>query len=438
MLNIYDLFKMRVFTIHFFIMQFLAACLSSAGFFHNLLYPGDLWWISIIGFAVIVGLMFRIASTYDARERPSCWLFHYIGAFILAAEIILVVCHQLGISRNISEVVYLTWFGLLLLSDVYVTTKMLLQGHLSFAEAKSPWLIAYLRIVVWALSGTIHFAHLSEGLTVCLVLFASYTNCLHFVANAYGLLREGTVSASNGSLFTRFKEYCASILDDFDKRTLVFLSLLIVVVIYALMFEFFLITPERFWIIPHALYAVLCTASFQWLDKYDPRKPPERDVLVLRKQRAMAFFMNCLFVFSLYWIRMPLVVTTYEVKIAISCLTNAIFIFRFVAMLKLQQLEIPYLKYVSKTTLWNKIVEMTVMLIACVLSILNLVDGVQTVSFLGFAFLRSFIFMSTVYTVQVIYGEFRDPVRQESPQIAEPPVAVVAPLQETENSFEIV
>jgi len=423
---------MRLILPFFIFFQILAVLLSSACFFHRIVYPGGVWSFSVIGYAIFVGLLFQVAKTYDARVQPASWRLHQISALLLYIEIVLVATLHIYNSYVVAQALFLTFFSLTIFIDCFVTHRLLVQNGVSWSTSNLICVICYLRIVFWVVSTPIYFAFLNEGkiseVALYFVALASYTNCLHFIANWYGILREETIYASNGSLFVRFKAFIASCFERFDNESIrnvfdIFLSLLIVV--YVLIFEFYLRISETYWLISHAVFALLSFAVTRFIHQYDPRKSPDADFLIVRKRRLQLFCMTFLFVSAISWIRMPLIKTSFEVKVLVSSLTISIIILRYVSMIALQKVEVPYLVYASGDTGGEKFVEDCLLVVACAITFINLVPQLRYLEVYFFTIMRSFLFLSTVQSIHIIAGRYREKVRQEN--IVQVVIAVPAP-----------
>lgn len=433
-----------------FLSHLLAVILSFFSFFHKVVYPGGVWGLSVLGYAIFVGLLFYFAKTYDARVPPASWRLHRIFALLLYMEIVLVATLHIYIANQVVQILFLTLFGITVLLDTVVTHRLLAQDGVNWNTSKPIYIGCYLRIVFWVVSTPIYFALLNEGQisesALYFVALSSYLNCLHFTANYHGILREETIYASNGSLFERFKAFIASCFERFDVESIrnvfdIFLSLLITV--YVLVFEFYLRISETYWLISHTVFALLCFVVTRFIHQYDPRKPPDADFLIVRKRRLQLFCMTLLFVSAISWIRMPLIKTTFEVKILVCSLTNSIIILRYVSMIALQKVEVPYLVYASGDTFGEKFVESSFVVVACAITFINLVPEIRYLEIYFFNIMRSFLFLSTMQSIHLIAGRYRDKVRQENVDqvvIAVPPPAVIdnRPFRRSQRNGEAV
>jgi len=436
---------MRLILPFFIFLQILAGFLASACFFNISVYPDGVWGLSVLGYAIFVILMFHFAKTNDARLPPSSWRLHYIAAAIHVQQIILVATLQLYIFFTIARILFLILFPLAVFMDCLLTHRMLAQDGVSWNQRSTIYVGCYLRIVLWLASTTIYFIRLNEGtiseIALYFVALASYTNCLHFVANSYGILRDTTCSASNGSLFERFKAFIASCFERFDNdliRSLIDLFLVLLIPIYAILFEFYLRISENYWLISHAVFAILCFALTRFVDQYDPRKPPEADFLLVRKRRWQSFLITLLFVSAISWIRMRILETSLELKIGVAFLSNAIIIFRFVSMIALQKVEVPDLVYTSGETKMEKYVEVLLMVVACAITVINLVPRMRDVEIHFFTIMRSFLFLSTMQSIHIISGRYREQVRPEhfvQVVVAVVPPAVIDPHPEDQPEY---
>jgi hypothetical protein len=436
---------MRLILPFFIFLQILAVLLSSACFFHRIVYPGGVWSFSVIGYAIFVGLLFQVAKKYDARVQPASWRLHQISALLLYIEIVLVATLHIYISYVVAQALFLTLFGITVFLDCFVTHRLLVQNGVSWSTRRLICVICYLRIVFWVVSTPIYFAFLNEGkiseVALYFVALASYTNCLHFIANWYGILRPETLYASNGSLFERFKAFIASCFEKFEIESIRFvfdMVLNLLLVVYILICELYLRISETYWLISHAVFALLCFAVTRFINRYDPRKPPDADFLIVRKRRWQLFCMTLLFVSAISWIRMPLIKTSVDVKILVCSLTNSIIILRYVSMIALQKVEVPYPVYASGDTFGERFVEISLMVVACAITFINLVPQIRYLEVYFFTIMRSFLFLSTMQSIHMISGRYRDKVRQENVVqvvIAEVHPAVIDPYPENEPEY---
>lgn len=431
---------MRKLVICFISSQVLAVLLSFFCFFHKVVYPSGKWGLSVLGYAIFVGLLFHFAKTYDARVPLASWRLHQISALLLYIEIVLVATLHIYISNAIAQALFLILFPVTVFLDSYVTHRILATDGVSWNTRQPIYIGCYFKIVFLVVSTTIYFALLSQGKisesALYFVALSSYTNCLHLIANWYGILRETTVYASNGSLFVRFKAFIASCFERFDNESIrcVFdIGLSVLLVVYFLVFELYLRISESYWLISHAVFALLCFAVTRFIHEYDPRKPPDADFLSVRKRRFQLFCMTLLFVSAISWIRMPLIKTIFEVKILVCFLTNTIIIFRYLSMIALQKVEVPYLVYTSGETKIEKFCEIFLMALACAMTFISLVPRLSDVGIYFFILMRSFLFLSTMQSIHLIAGRYREKVRHEN--IVQVVIAVPAPAVIDDRPF---
>lgn len=431
---------MRKFALFFLFLQCLAPFLSSAAsFFQNFVYPGGVWGVSVVGYAFLVGLLFQLAKPYDARVPPVSWRLHYIAALVCSTEIILVATLQLYISFVIPTV-FVVLFGVLMCIDCLVTHAILAEVGIRWDSEPIIYFGCFLRNVVWVAFAPIYFFRFNEQSTLFevtrfFVTFICYTNCIHFVASCYGILRETTVSSSNGSLVERFVYFVSKVYQKLlhycTKRDCVDLLLTLMLLIF-LMIEVnlkLIDIAEAYWLVQYVVYGAICVASICYLNKTDPRKPPEVELQRLRKHRLRAFFMTVLFILALVGLRSPFLVTTLEMKVAFGFTISAIVVVRFCVMISLQQIEMPYQVYFSTISWWDKSIEFFIMLVACSMTTINVVPGMEFAERQLFRALRLLIMLNLLQSIHLVSGKYREQVRQEPPQIviAVPPPAVIDP-----------
>jgi len=158
----------------------------------------------------------------------------------------------------------------------------------------------------------------------------------------------------------------------------------------------------------------------------------------VRKRRWQSFLITLLFVSAISWIRMRILETSLELKIGVAFLSNAIIIFRFVSMIALQKVEVPDLVYISGETKMEKFVELLLMVVACAITVINLVPKMRDVEIHFFTIMRSFLFMSTMQSIHIISGRYREQVRPEhfvQVVVAVVPPAVIDPHPEDQPEY---
>jgi len=87
----------------------------------------------------------------------------------------------------------------------------------------------------------------------------------------------------------------------------------------------------------------------------------------------------------------------------------------------------PYQVYVSSISWWDKSMELFIMLVACSMTTINIVPGMEQHERQLFRALRLLIMLNMLQSIHLVSGKYREQVRQEPPQIviAVPPLALV-------------
>ena len=112
-------------------------------------------------------------------------------------------------------------------------------------------------------------------------------------------------------------------------------------------------------------------------------------------------------------------------------------------MIALQKVEVPYLVYASGDTGGEKFVEDCLLVVACAITFINLVPQLRYLEVYFFTIMRSFLFLSTVQSIHIIAGRYREKVRQENivqVVIAVPASAVIdnPPFRRSQRNGEAV
>jgi hypothetical protein len=238
-----------------------------------------IWGIPVLGFALLVGVIFRIAVYYEPRAPQSPGAKKYAGYVAGSLLCYLVAWSSLDLmfpkGQHIAAFIgsilgVLTILGILTWSEyewVMKTTNtfpvIFEIKRFVFFNSSSLYLLAY----VFSIDGL-------GNVLKPIVIFFAYANCVSFAAVYSGIYRERRVFASNGSIAERVKAWFRSIIEQGD----VFFIIEITSMLLSMLMHVLVVVgdiPTKFHLLPKAFFAVVVGIMCYIASRCDPRKPPE-------------------------------------------------------------------------------------------------------------------------------------------------------------------
>jgi hypothetical protein len=235
-----------------------------------------IWGIPVLGFALIVGAIFRGVVPAESMGDATLVLLIHLCMFMGLSTLDLTMNGEVPIGIKLMTII--VYVGILVWT-MYVDHAWITEKSLN---GTYHWFCAARRVVVMISSAFLLLAYIAEieELKVIMkpiVVFCAYTTPVYIFAIHCGILRqEGGGQVGWWSIqFNRL-------------RTLLSVSLqpgvlLKTVTIYLVTFQVFctgltVLYPVKYlisnWIIPQFVYASVCGLAFYVASKYDPRKPP--------------------------------------------------------------------------------------------------------------------------------------------------------------------
>jgi hypothetical protein len=255
---------------------------------------GGIWGIPVLGFALLVAVIFRIGVYYDPRVEQSPDAKKYAGYVAgsclgyLAVFSCLEMIFQKG--QHIAAILG-SIFGILVVLSVLAFT------YYVWVTKQTPVYptVCQLRWVGLFISSTVlmigSFTSYQDLIKVGkpIVIFFAYTNCVYFAAVYCGIFRDRAIFQSNGTIAERLREWIRSKTQPGELFSTVqtVLSLLFFVWIIV---EAFYPVPTKYNLVSKGIFAGITAVSYYTATLYDPRKPPETSRLVGRVVGVFAHF----------------------------------------------------------------------------------------------------------------------------------------------------
>ena len=236
-----------------------------------------IWGIPVLGFALIVGVIFRIAVYYDPRvSNPQKHAYWVAGGYLF---------HLLmwsSFDRIFVDKTFATMFGtffgafvllnsLSIAEHLWVTSQTHGGVYPTFFEMRR--FFFFMSSIVYAIG---YLANSDSIITVTkpIVIFFTYANWVHFAAIYSGILHPQYVFASNGTIAERLKAWIRSI----AQQSEIFFTVEIACLVLMMILQIIVVVgdvPTRFHLLPKAIFAILAGLSYNTAGRIDPRKPPE-------------------------------------------------------------------------------------------------------------------------------------------------------------------
>ena len=278
-----------------FLCLLLAAGATTASCLIPELTVAGIWGIPVLGFALIVGAIFRIAVYYDPRVEQSQDARKYAGyvAGSFLGYLVVFSCLEIIFQKGQHVAAILgTIFGILGLLAVLIIAEhtWVTNQTLNYPS------ICEIRRFVFYISSTLYIIICftgEEGLIKvmkAMVIFFTYSNCVYFAAVYCGIFRQQAIFASNGTIAERLREWIRSKTQPGELFSSVETAVLTLLFLLWLIVEAFYPVPTKYNLVSKGLFAAIAAVSFYTATLYDPRKPPETSRLVGRVIGVSAHF----------------------------------------------------------------------------------------------------------------------------------------------------
>lgn len=381
---------------------------------------GEIWGIPVLGFALLIAVIFRIAVYYDPRveQSPDARKYAgYVAGFFLGY---LAIFSSLGLifqkGQHIAAILG-TIFGILVLLSGLAFT-----GYIWVTKQRPEYttICELRRFLLFNSSTLLVIAYFTsqEGLINVMkpfVIFFAYTNCVYFAAVYCGIFRDPAIFESNGTVTERLREWIRSKTQPGELLSTV-KNLLIAAFFGWLFIEAFSEIPARFSLVSKGIFAALTTVSFYCATMYDPRKPPETSKLVRRVLAVSAYFA----IESYYdWYVQNKSHSHFVVVLNMILLR---FLLSFWLMTGEMSPEIFHKKLLPIA------IPLGIYTISAVLFlVLNMANMSLELQNAALTICKTLYYYNTIYVIAVISGMYRDDVRQAPPAQVQPEVRVVVP-----------
>jgi hypothetical protein len=256
-----------------------------------------IWGIPVLGFALLVGVIFRIGVYYDPRVQQSQESKKQAGYVAVCFLCYLVVFSTLD--QSFTKEQHIGWIFANLLG---VFTTLALAGITAdrwvikqTQERKYPSICAIRRNLLIFSSFLLVIAYLSRyddlmRVVKPIVIFFAYSDWVFFASIYCGIFRDrAAVFESNGTIAERLREWIRSKTQP-GKLFSTVQTVLTLLFLLWLIVEAVCQVPARYALVSKGLFAVVAAVSFYIGTRYDPRKPPETSRLVGRVVGVFAHF----------------------------------------------------------------------------------------------------------------------------------------------------
>jgi hypothetical protein len=254
-----------------------------------------IWGIPVLGFALLVGAIFRVAEHYDPRVEQSpngrrhaayvaggllCNLIAFSSLEIIFTKgqhIAVIVCSTLGVLIILG--------GLTFGEYIWVINQTADRGFPSMFELKRFLFVNGSGLYV--ISCLFAMENLRNVLKPMVIFFA-YANCISFAAVYSGIYRETILVASNGTIRERLATWIRSKMQP-GKLFSSVQSILTVLFFIILIIQRLSEMPSKYNPIGKGLFLSIAAVSFYTATLYDPRKPPETSKVKERVVGVVSF-----------------------------------------------------------------------------------------------------------------------------------------------------
>jgi hypothetical protein len=285
-----------------FLCLLLAIAATAASCLIPQLTVAGIWGIPVLGFALIVGAIFRGVVPAESMGDATLVLLIHLCMFVGLSTLGLTMNGEVPIGIKVATVLA---YSAILVWTMYVDHAWITEKSMN---GTYHWFCAARRVVVMISSAFLLLAYITEieELKVIMkpiVVFCAYTTPVYIFAIHCGILRqEGFGQVGWWSIqFNRLRALLSASLQPG--------VLLKTVTIYLVTFQVFctgltVLYPVKYlmsnWIIPQFVYASVCGLAFYVASKYDPRKPPA-NIDTQKHRRHFGILFHFLLIAVLDW-----------------------------------------------------------------------------------------------------------------------------------------
>jgi len=388
-----------------------------------------IWGIPVLGFAILVGAIFRCAVYYDPREpqteqtRKSAG---YVASGLLCYLLVWSsLDHIFQKGQHVAALVGSTLgcltilYGLTLAEFLWVTKQTPGMVFPSIFELK--------RVIFPCISTLYLLACLfrdMEGIKTGVkpvVIFFAYANCVSFAAVFCGVYREERVFASNGTIHERLATWLRSKIEPGE-------LLSTVQTVLTTMFYIMLICqsasdiPSKNSPIFKGLFAGIAAITCYIATHYDPRKPPETSKLARRIIGIFTHFGTATY-FEWYVQNINQKTNPWNIEVhsvtmmAMIAIRAIIFIWLFSGEMSLDMMRQKIL-----LIFWHIFMYSMSSMGFVLVTILNLSFLWQVIAF---TVSSVWYYYTSLFMILVISGKYREVVRQVPPPLVQQPPEIV-------------
>ena len=406
----------------------LVAVATTASCLIPQLTVAGIWGIPVLGFALLVGVVFRVAVYYDPRvsnpQKHAGWV---AGAFLFH----LFVWSSFDLvfqDRSSDATVVGAFFGAFVLlmalciaENLWVCSQTHGGVYPTFFEIRR--FFFFIPSIMHAIG---YLANREDMITVTkpIVIFFAYANWVHFAAIYSGILHPQDVFASNGSIAERVKAWFRSIIEQGD----VFFIIEITSMLLSMLIHVLAVVgdiPTKFHLLPKAFFAIVVGIMCYIASRCDPRKPPECSN---RANRVVSLFV--IFAVEIYLgLYMEFILPkddpyAFEVH---SVTLIALLIVRVLLTIHLIFREIAVENRIMRKVIMNIVYTALNTLATVYFVLMNIAGRKFSLEYeVGRILASTFYYIATMSLLTVIAGKYREAVMlMRQPSVQAPPEIVV-------------
>ena len=388
-----------------------------------------IWFIPVLGFALLVGAIFRCAVYYDPREDQNDRAKKYAG--LVASGYL---CHHLiwsSLDYVLQKGQHPAWVamfiiaGLLNIAALTVTeSEWITQERQSGGEYPIMFYLQKLFLVgssILLLLGNLTYSDGFIQIMKPIVMLAVYTNCVYVTAIFSGVYREERFFASNGTIAERLATWLRSKIE--PGELLSTLQTVLTILFYIMLIgQSATVTPSKNSPIFKGLFAGIATISCYIATRYDPRKPPETSNLA-RRVIAVSFYYSTAIYFEWYVQNInqrtnPWNIEVHSVTMMALIAIRAIIFIWFIS----GEMSLDMMRQKILIIFWHILMLSMSSMAFVLMTILNLSFFWQVIAF---TVSSVWYYYTSLFMIFGIAGKYREVVRQVPPPLVQHPLEVV-------------
>ena len=388
-----------------------------------------IWGIPVFGFALIVAAIFRLAVYYDPRELPNELVKKY-GRYVAGGFF----CHHIFMSSidyilqegqhpawiAVSTIAAFANIGALTVTDKEWITRQTEGGvYPLVCHLRLSWFVI---ASFYLMLGNLTYSDSMVRIARPMVMLVVYVHIVYFAAVHYGVFRQRAIRAWNGSITERLSTWVR--LQIRPGRLFITVQIMWTALIFIyLICESICQVPQKFRLIPKALFVLTVSISNVAARLYDPRKPPETSTLT---NRVIALFVHFsvaiyleVYVEYIHQKSNPYAFELHSVSLVVLLLLRALVTLYVIFH------EIDDANRVPRKLIIN-FLHIGLYAVSSVFFVLmNIVSKKTDAEYVvAQALTNSYFYLSTLSILAIIAGKYRDVVRQDPPVQAQPPLEI--------------